>query len=117
MNRPTVPEVGPLVAAYYTFPGCGVGGCLHIVLDDGNIEDSNIHYCIECASDPTFWVSQTHYSGHDEAGELLGRLLLLLSKTQRAKVCGWAYKESDMTRPDFIKRCKELLGQDAEASR
>jgi hypothetical protein len=57
-------------------------------LDDGNIEDSqySLLHRVKRAIQRSE-VSQTHYSGHDEAGELLGRLLLLLSKTQRAKVC------------------------------
>lgn len=115
-GRPTVPEVIPLVNAYYSFPGCGVGGCLHIVLDDDNIETGHIEYCIECAKDHDFWVSKEHYGGHDEAGELLGRLLLLMSMTQRSKLAkqhdGYGYlngRDHRIDRVEFIARCRSLL--------
>lgn len=113
-HRPTVPEVMPLATAYYRFPGCGVGGCLHIVLDDENIEDGHIQYCIECARDPEFWVTREHYNGYDEAGELLGRLLLLMSPTQRSKISERhdGYGDGDtMDRPTFIERARALLAK------
>jgi len=31
---------------YYDKPGNGVGGILHIVLDDENVDDENIKYCL-----------------------------------------------------------------------
>jgi hypothetical protein len=113
-ERPTVAEVMPLVNAYYQFAGCNVGGCLHIVLDDDNIEDDSIEYCIECALDPDFWVSRDHWDGHDEAGELLGQLLLLMSMTQRGKLAtqhdGYGQGHA-MDRAEFIARCRALLGK------
>ncbi len=36
-----------LVRQVYEAPQGGAGGNLHIVLDDWNIEDSSIYYCIE----------------------------------------------------------------------
>lgn len=34
---------------FYTLPGCGCGGPLHILLDDDNITDEDIIFCIgEC---------------------------------------------------------------------
>ena len=33
----------------YEQPGCECGGPMHIVLDDGNVSDDNIMYCIESA--------------------------------------------------------------------
>ena len=52
-----------------------VGGSLHIVLDDGNIEDDDIEFSIN------------HARGEDDPiGELIGLLMLQLSKTQRLKV-------------------------------
>ena len=38
-DRPTVPEVVELARRCYAKPGNGVGGTLHAILDDGNIED------------------------------------------------------------------------------
>lgn len=76
MNRkPTVPEVLPLVNEYYQKDGNGVGGCLHVVLDDGNIETCFVEGCIEWARE-----------NKDEDGEKLAELLLKMSYTQRRKI-------------------------------
>lgn len=73
--KPTVPEVAPLVREYYDMPGNGVGGSLHIVLDDQNVDDRHVDMCIgrarECG---------------DDAGRWLGTLLYCMSKTQRLKL-------------------------------
>jgi hypothetical protein len=29
----------------YQLPGCGAGGCLHILLDDNNYRDSDLEFC------------------------------------------------------------------------
>lgn len=74
-NKPTVPEVLPLVNALYsTYEGC-VGCCLHNVLDDGNIEDSSVVFCLEWAKE----------QGHPKCIEL-AELLVRMSKTQRNKL-------------------------------
>ena len=56
------------------------GCCLHIVLDDGNIDGDHVDYCIECA--------QNH--GHSDC-LLLAQMLRLMSRTQRFKL----YKNHD----------------------
>ena len=79
MDKPTVPDVVPLFAAFYQmFPTWGV---LHIVLDDGNVENHFIESCI----------AQAEETG-DEVGALLGRTLLKMSKTQRLKLPFAVYK-------------------------
>jgi len=75
MSKPTVPEVLPLVKAYYSKPGNGAGGNLHIVLDDGNVTDGDIQFCSDQAQ-----------AYADEDGMHLCRLLLQMSKTQRKKL-------------------------------
>lgn len=35
------------IACYYQLPGCGAGGPLHIVLDDLNVEDEHIRWCVD----------------------------------------------------------------------
>lgn len=35
------------VAEFYSNPACNVGGPLHIVVDDGNVEEANIRWCCE----------------------------------------------------------------------
>lgn len=74
-KKPTIPEVLPLAKAYYAKPGNSVGGSLHIVLDDGNVKDKNVEFCLE----------QARLMG-DEDGIKLAGLLLRMSKTQRYKI-------------------------------
>lgn len=74
-GKPTVPEVAPLVKAFYAMWGNGVGGSLHIVLDDGNVEDSSIEFCRKWAEDHG-----------DLSGIALAMVLARMSKTQRSKL-------------------------------
>lgn len=71
----TVPQLIEECKKYYSLPNNGVGGSLHIVLDDGNIADHHITYCIQYAKEQ-----------NDIEGEKLGQLLLQASKTQRKKI-------------------------------
>lgn len=73
--KPTVPEVLAKVREYEALPGNGAGGNLHIVIDDGNIRDSDVMFCREAAEDDG-----------DTAGVELAKLLLKMSKTQRRKI-------------------------------
>jgi hypothetical protein len=75
VNKPTVPEALPLVRELYAQPGGGAGCCLHVVLDDGNVHDDNVRFCINEAVD----------LGHPRCEEL-ARLLLRMSRTQRLKL-------------------------------
>lgn len=70
MTKPTVPKVLPAVEALYTVHAAGC--CLHIVLDDCNVDDDSVRYCVDNAK-------------HDFCRKL-GRVLLLMSKTQRTKL-------------------------------
>lgn len=72
-GKPTVPEVLPMVNKLYRshFTGC----CLHIVLDDYNIEDGYVEFCIDGA------VKIDH-----ENCAILGGILLRMSNTQRLKL-------------------------------
>lgn len=36
-----------LCKTFYTLPGCGAGGPLHILLDDDNYRDGDIEFCIQ----------------------------------------------------------------------
>jgi hypothetical protein len=74
-SKPTVPDVLPLVRALYATEHGGCGGCLHLVLDDGNVADDNVRYCLGIATE----------RGCAQCAEL-GALLLRMSKTQRLKV-------------------------------
>lgn len=84
--KPTVPEVLPLVRSLYrgldlcTRDSGGVGGHLHIVLDDGNITDSDVRFCLDEAR-------------HDKCATCvkIAELLMQMSRTQRAKISEMAY--------------------------
>jgi hypothetical protein len=71
-TKPTLPEVQPLIEAYYKLEGNGAGGELHVVLDDGNYEKDFIRGCIAGARKvETRW---------------LGHVLLMLSNSQRRRM-------------------------------
>ena len=60
----------------YKFEGCAAGGMLHIVLDDGNIENNHILFCLnECIKHPE--------AEEAEIGKLICMELLKLSMNER----------------------------------
>lgn len=73
IDKPTVPQVAPMVRALYERSGAGC--CLHVVLDDQNIDDKSVQFCVTYAQE----------KGHQEC-ESLARILLRMSKTQRLKL-------------------------------
>jgi hypothetical protein len=75
MAKLNIKDVLPMVLAYVALPNNRVGGNLHIVLDDQNIKDYHIQFCIDMAIEKG-----------DTAGVELGRAILQLSKTQRLKL-------------------------------
>lgn len=79
-DRPTVPEVLPSVRAYCAKPGNAVGGSLHIVLEDNNVDDSDVEFCRQ-------WAVERG----DIEGVALAETLLRMSKTQRLKLAGSWY--------------------------
>lgn len=84
-DKPTVPEVMPLIREYYTKPANGCGGNLHIILEDPNFEDCHVQFCLKEAE-----------KEEDEDGARIARLMLRMSKTQRKKL----YRNHDYP-PDF----------------
>ncbi len=73
--KPTVPQVLPLVREFLAMPGNGIGGQLHIVLDEGNVNDEHVDMCIAQARDTS-----------DHCAQALGWVLRRMSKTQRRKL-------------------------------
>lgn len=59
--------------AYYKKHPCW--GCLHLVFEDGNVDDSTVRFCINLAKE-----------FNDEEGRELALLALEMSKTQRKKL-------------------------------
>ncbi len=71
-TKPVMPEVRPLIKAYYDLPGNGAGGDLHCVLDDGNYEARHIRSTLlDPIKEETRW---------------LCHVLLMLSNSQRRKM-------------------------------
>ena len=71
--KPTIPDVLPLAQIVYDRHCAGC--CSHIVLDDDNVDDSHVLFCIEQAEE------------YEHADCLaLCKALLQMSKTQRLKL-------------------------------
>jgi hypothetical protein len=75
VEKPTVPEVLPLVNAIYAREHGGVGCCLHVVTDDGNTEQGHVDGCLELAIE----------RGHEDC-IAAARLLARMSRTQRTAI-------------------------------
>lgn len=73
MSKPSIPDVLPRFVAYYR--DHPAWGALHVVLDDGNVEDVFVRGCAEYAREQA-----------DVEGEALADILLRMSRTQRGKI-------------------------------
>jgi hypothetical protein len=72
-RKPTIPEILARFLAYYR--DNPAWGSLHIVLDDGNVDDASVRFCEEYATEKG-----------DHEGAELARILMRMSRTQRAKL-------------------------------
>ncbi len=72
-DRPTVPEALPLVRQIYARHCAGC--CLHIVTDDGNVEQHHADFCVE-------WAKKEQHPDCLVAAEMLA----LMTETQRRKI-------------------------------
>ena len=73
MSKPTVPEVLPLVNDIYERHSAGC--CLHVVLDDLNVDNKFVDMCVNRAIE----------QGHEDCF-VLALKLSLMSKTQRVQL-------------------------------
>lgn len=73
MIKPTTLDAIPLTKTIYE--RSAVGCCLHILLDDQNIDDSHVIFCLE----------EALKNNHEDCIRL-SIMLLKMSKTQRLKV-------------------------------
>lgn len=72
-SRTSIPEV---IDRFKEYHACNSAwGSLHVVMDDGNYSDSTVQFCYDYAIQ----------SGDPEGAEL-AKILLTMSKTQRAKI-------------------------------
>lgn len=80
-------EIIELAEELYSCEGCEVGGPLHIVLEDDNVRNSDILWCLEYVGD------------HDYSDDVkilcykIGSLLLMLNEEDRAEIVrkAWDY--------------------------
>lgn len=77
-KRPTVPEVLPMIQGLFARHAAGC--CLHSVLEEGNVRDADVDFCIA-------WAEK---AGHVVCADL-GRTLRRMSKTQRGKLANLAH--------------------------
>ena len=69
-------DILPLLKVFSLIPENGVGGNLHIFLEDGNVDDGSLRFCLERARE-----------AGDELGTKIAEMALECSKTQRRKIC------------------------------
>lgn len=74
-NKPTIPEIEPLIRAYFRKPGNSEGGSFHIVLCDNNIALHHVQWCLDNARERG-----------DADGVVIGEMLVRMSRTQRDKL-------------------------------
>ena len=70
-----VPDVFERFRTYHSKPENSAWGSLHIVLDDFNLSNADVDFCIGSAKDKG-----------DNEGEALAVILRNMSKTQRGKI-------------------------------
>jgi hypothetical protein len=82
LDRALRPFIKTFITFYYSFPGNGAGGNLHIVLDDGNIETTHIVWCQNLCKQQK-----------DSFGYFLAGLLLLFTERERGIMyeAAWVY--------------------------
>ena len=81
MTRPEAPAVARMIAAYYAKPGNEVGGSCHIVLDDDNVGDDSVAFCLTNCEERA-----------DEDGAALMRLFAQMKPTGRRRAISLAHE-------------------------
>lgn len=71
----SVRELAVLCKEYYKHPDNGAWGSLHIALDDSNLSDSSIVFCLVTA-----------VKRNDELGQFIAKNMLEFTETQRRKL-------------------------------
>lgn len=102
-----------LIGCLYSLDGCGAGGMLHILLDDDNIDNDNIAWCLrECLNHPEEEDSQL--------GKLICEEYLKLSMEERRLLTGayighWTCPCGLASKQDCLK-CEIVNGFDYECA-
>ena len=75
-DRPTVPEARRILREWLTRPENACGGVFHIILEDGNIAQSDADWCLERAREEG-----------DALDVRIGEMLAAMTSTQRGRLC------------------------------
>lgn len=86
-----------LIQLLYELPGCGAGGCCHIVTDDDNIEDHNLKFVIDWCHDP-----ENSDRVETELCCLICELMLQLTFAQRAVLFDMMRSGLCITEDDWV---------------
>jgi hypothetical protein len=73
-----------IIVAYYQLPGNEVGGPLHVVTDDGNVDDHSIEFSIDIAE-----------REGNETAVAVGKMLLAMAPDERTLAVAW-YNNPDL---------------------
>ena len=94
-----------LIGQYYCDLGHSTGGALHVVLDDYNIDDDSIHFCVNRMNTDTHLMVQIGIN----CAKRIAKLLLEISIQERALVVrndSWHHwKWSDCTNDGDCENC------------
>lgn len=81
-RKPTVPEAAEALREYYRLPHRGMGGCVHIIIEDTNCSQKDADYC---ASNARHW-GENWAGGFLEEDQRIADMLAAMSTTQRRKL-------------------------------
>jgi hypothetical protein len=79
---PTIPDVLPVLRAYYALPHRGLGGCVHVILEDSNADQATADACLK---DAQAWGDRWGNGALPQDREV-AELLAAMSTTQRRKL-------------------------------
>jgi hypothetical protein len=82
-DGPSVEDAAEILRRYYRLPRRSNGGAVHIILEDGNVQQSHADWCVENAPK---WAAE--FGGDELLAEDLrvARMLARMSRTQRVKL-------------------------------
>jgi hypothetical protein len=72
-TKPTLPEVRPIIDAWYARPENGAGGELHVILDDNNMERG-------------FLIGTIADDHHTDEAKWICNVLLMLTPSQKRRL-------------------------------
>ncbi len=75
-----------LVVELYAMPECGVGGPLHIVLDDGNICEDSVYFCLRSMREHFSVVQGLNGNAIVEVCSEIAEILLAMPIEQRQEL-------------------------------